>query len=69
MSNAETVAAFVETLLLAPELTMQAVQMRLAHTDYELVLKKSDPLKHFEREHPDNHMFPFMTGERSAAAL
>ncbi len=69
MNNVQTVDAFVETLLCAPELTMQAVHMRLAHTDYELVLKKSDPLKHFESEHPDNHMFPFMTGERSAAVV
>lgn len=61
MNNAETVAAFVQVLLHAPELTMQAVQLRLAHTDYELVLKKADPLKDL---HPDPYMFPFMTGER-----
>lgn len=69
MTNAETVAAFVETLLHAPELTMQCVQMRLSMTDYELVLKKADPLKHFEVEHPDPYQFPVRTGERMVEAM
>ncbi len=51
-------------LIKAPELTMKAVQLRLSATDFELTLKKADPLKHFE--HPDPYQFPLETAQRSA---
>lgn len=69
MTNLDVVHQFVETLLASPELTMRAVQLRLSASDYELVLKKADPLKHFEVEHADPYQFPFMTGERSVATV
>ncbi len=50
MSNVDVVNQFVETLLHAPDLTMQAVRLRLSMTDYELVLKKANVLKPFEKE-------------------
>ena len=63
MSNIEIVDKFVETLLQSPAMTMQAVQLRLSATDYELVLKHADPCKmhHEAKERP----FPIQTGERS----
>lgn len=66
MSNLDLVNAFVARLLEAPDLTMQAVQLRLSATDYELVLKKADPLKHFE--HPDPYQFPLMTAQKCAVS-
>jgi hypothetical protein len=55
---------FIEILLRSPELTMQAVQVRLAHTDYELVLKKADVLKPFEQQWDKKHSFPFATAQK-----
>lgn len=61
MTNQDAVNTFINLLLESPDLVMQAVQLRLSATDYELVLKKTDPLKHFEQEKP---MFPFATAEK-----
>lgn len=63
MSNRDVVNAFIDTLLEAPDLTMQAVKLRLAHSDFELKLLKADILKPFEKEWAEAHIyqFPFMT--------
>ncbi len=64
MSNSDTVNLFIETLLASPLLTMQAVQLRLSMTDYELVLKKADPLKDREKEWEAQKSFPFATAQK-----
>ncbi len=63
MNNAEVVAAFVETLLHSPDLTMQAVQVRLSCTDYELKLLKSDPCRMHYDARDAQQQFPFQTGQ------
>ncbi len=67
MTNKEVCDAFVDALLLSPDLTMQAVALRLSATDYELKLLKADPCKaHWEKkDHPDPYMFPMVTGQRN----
>jgi len=74
MSNTELVNAFVDALLKAPDLTMQAIQIRLSATDYELRLLKADPCKtHHEKREPHGYqfngeLFPLHTGEKGGAS-
>ncbi len=50
MTNKEVVDAFIDALLENPECTMQQVRVRLSCSDYELVLKCANALKHFDEE-------------------
>lgn len=59
-SNVQTVDAFVETLLLNPEMTMTAVALRLSTSRYELKLLKADPFLEFDQKHPDPYQLPFV---------
>ena len=64
VSNTEVVNAFIEVLLKAPELTIQAVQMRLSTTRYEIKLLKAEPYKEADTQETHLYQFPFMTGEK-----
>ncbi len=78
MSNIEIVDLFVETLLANPHLTIQAVQLRLSATDYEIKLLKGDPLKQYHGDYSrvtdgvrqphayqfSGDLFPIRTGEK-----
>ena len=68
MTNIEIVDVFVETLLRDPDLTMEAVRLRLSATDYELVLKRANLQGDLERAWKEP-MFPYMTGERSVSTV
>jgi len=48
MKNEDIVSLFVETLLQNPEMTMQAVAMRLSTSRYELKLLKAEPFLEFD---------------------
>lgn len=71
MSNNEIVEAFCKVLLEAPSLTMTAVRVRLSCSDYELSLKKADPLKPFESmwdsaRRAEEQAFPLATAGKEA---
>lgn len=53
MSNVELVNTFVEVLLRNPEMTMQAVALRLSATDYELKLLQADPCRRHYNKHQE----------------
>ncbi len=66
MSKIELINAFVDELLLNPNHVVEAVRLRLFATDYELVLKKADPLKPYEKQwdsarKAEEHSFPMAT--------
>lgn len=71
VSNIEVIEKFLRVLKDAPDLTMSAIRVRLSCTDYELVLKKADPLKPFmsmwdsARKNEDElYLFPMNSGEK-----
>ncbi len=75
MNNVAVVNAFVDTLLEAPDLTMQAVALRLSATNFELKLLRCDlagrlerdcwnPPAGFEFDEGGIASFPIKTGER-----
>ncbi len=65
MTNIEIVDTFVETLLRAPDHTMEALCLRLSATKYEMVLKHVDPCKHF---YDEKTLFEMETGQRMTHA-
>lgn len=76
MTNIEIVEEFLRVLKEAPDLTMSAIRVRLSCTDYELVLKKADPLKPFmsmwdsAKKHEDEvYVFPLNVGEKGVAVV
>lgn len=69
MKNAEIVDAFVQILLQDPELAIQAVQMRLGNTRYEIRLLKAEPFKEYDAKEDHIYQWPVNTGERGTAVL
>lgn len=61
MTNSQVVDTFVDVLLKAPDLTMDALCLRLSATKYEMVLKRVDPCKHF---YDEKTLFEMETGQR-----
>ena len=66
--KAEAIEAFLDELLKKPDEVMQAIQLRLAHTDFELKLLKADPLRIYEKSW-EQPAFPIRTGERNMPGL
>ena len=62
----QLVSDFIALLERRPLETMQAVQLRLSTSDFELRLLHADPLKEFENGWEKDHKpFPINAGERS----
>ncbi len=64
MNNIEIVDKFVETLLQNPEMTMEAVALRLSATDLEMKLLKADPCREHYKARDAQQQFPFATAQK-----
>ena len=65
MSNSEVITHFVDAFLTAPNFTIEALQARLAHTEYRITFTKSVPLRLVKSPTEDEvYLFPMHTGEK-----
>lgn len=69
MSNKQAVDEFVDVFLMAPNFTIEALQVRLAHTGNRISFTKGAPLRIVKSPEDDVYLFPMTTGERNGVAV